>query len=167
VALAAGCIRDAAGNNATFGATAPGDFAAPILLTVTDTNGSTDGQAEAGDTLTFGFSEAISSAPSSVTLLVNDAGSSDTLQVIGLLNIDSALGSDYASKDLTFEPSAVVKSGSTLVVTLGTCSTSGQCSSRALVATSPTLVFVPAITITDVAGQGARGSVTLTDKALF
>jgi hypothetical protein len=164
VALATGCVRDPAGNFATFGQTAPTDLAGPALLTVTHTNGATDGKFETGDTMTMTFSEPIFTAPASVTVIATEG---DLLQASGLLNVDVNLGAHYAEKDLTFAPSALAKTGNTLVVTLGACSTNGQCDHRALVGLSPSLVFRPSINLRDAAGNSAAGAVTVTNVRMF
>ncbi len=167
VALASGCIRDPAGNFAMFAQTAPTDLAAPILLAVTHTNGLIDGKFETGDTMTMSYSEPIFTAPASVSVIVDDTGSSDVLQAPGLLNVDVALGADYASKTLTFNPSLIAKTGNTLVIALGACSTNGSCASRALVGLSPSLVFTPSIGLKDAAGNSAAGSVTVINVRMF
>ena len=53
-------VRDAAGNQSSFGATAVSDKAGPVPVALTDTNGTLDGKFEAGDTMTVTFSESVS-----------------------------------------------------------------------------------------------------------
>ena len=50
-------IRDTAGNQSSFAATNVSDKAGPVPVSVTDTDGTTDGLMQAGDTLTITFSE--------------------------------------------------------------------------------------------------------------
>ncbi len=66
VAMAANAAgaRDALGNLGSFTATTPLDRAKPAAVTITDTNGSTDGRVQPGDTVVITFSEPL--APASV-----------------------------------------------------------------------------------------------------
>src|SRR5260221_10519873 len=66
-------VRDATGNQASFAAAAPTDQAKPAVVSITDTNGSTDGLMQAADTLAITFSEPIlsSSVPTSVAVTEN------------------------------------------------------------------------------------------------
>jgi hypothetical protein len=165
VSLATGCVRDAAGNWSTFTNQTPADYASPVLLSVTDTNGAVDGKAENGDTITFGFSEAIAVPPTTSDVSITQGATGD-LSVSGLIST-TALGADYAAKDLTFNGSTVAASGANLTVTLANCNTTGQCSSRALAGTSSSITFTALGTLVDAAGRGAVGAVTKTTFKLF
>jgi hypothetical protein len=165
VSLATGCVRDGAGNWSIFTNQTPADFASPVLLTVTETSGAVDGRADNGDTITFGFSEPISSPPATSNLLMTPGATGD-LTISGLMSI-TPLGGNYAEKDVTFNGSPIASSGSTLIVTLANCDTSGHCDSRTLVGISSSITFTALGTLVDAAGRGAVGAVTKTSFRLF
>ncbi len=161
VALAASStgVKDAAGNQASFAATAPADVAKPVLLGVTDTNGTTDGLIQAADTLSLTFSEALkaSTVPAAPTVTESrPASGNTTLSIPGVTNGALSMGApDYvatASTAVTFAGSATA-SGTGLTVTVGACST--NCTRPTAPATTPTVAFTAATTLTDAAGNAA------------
>ncbi len=161
-------IRDAAGNQSSFGATSPIDGAKPVPIAVTDTTpGTTAGLIQAGDAITVTFSEAIlaSSVPASTTITETDpaGGGRDTLTITDLTSAALSLGSNgYVgtnNSSAAFASSTLGVSGATIVATVGgTCAGTG-CASIA--AGGPAaFTFTPATTITDAAGNTAAGTVT-------
>jgi hypothetical protein len=111
------------------------DNVAPTAVDIQAANGGTANTMDAGDTLTFTYSEAI--LPSSllsawdgtataVTVRVNDAGANDTLEVYDganttKLNLTAAamdLNRDVAGTNATFS-ATMQRSGNAVVVTLG------------------------------------------------
>lgn len=176
VALAAGPtrVRDADGNQSSFPATAPADRAGPVPIGATDTNGATDGKMEAGDTATLTFSEAISpgSVPGSTTVTEADSAGSDndTLTVTGLTNGALDTGSNgYIRNDgssASFSPSTLSRpSPQAIRVTVGgACSPAtgpDACATNVLAGGPGTIVFRPAPTLTDAAGNSALGSLSI------
>jgi hypothetical protein len=156
-------VRDAAGNLSSFAARTPSDGARPIVVSVTDTNGSTSGRIQAGDTVTFTFSEPLdpSTVPSSTTVSLTDpAGAgNDTLSITGILNGARDTGSpDHITtnnRTASFAASTVaLSSGNRAVtVTVGpTCSGTG-CGSIGTVLAATNLSVLAATTITDVAAN--------------
>jgi len=80
LATSATGVRDAAGNLSSLAAVAPVDGAKPITVTITDTNGTTDGKIQAGDTLVVTFSEPLNAAtvPTSTTVTLTDPNGAGT-----------------------------------------------------------------------------------------
>jgi hypothetical protein len=164
VALAAAStgVRDSAGNQASFAATAPADKAGPVPVTVTDTNGLTDGKIETGDTFVATFSEAIAPAsmPSS-TPITEDAvgGGAVTFAIAGITNGAHSLGTaNYVTGAVAvvFAGASVLSAGNTTItITVGACSAS--CGAEKA-GTGMTLIFAPATTLLDAAGNAAAGS---------
>jgi Flp pilus assembly protein TadG len=79
-------VVDTWGNQASFGATALTDAAAPVLTSLSDTNGLVNGFPNALDTLTLGFSEPIANAPSSTTISYTDpsTNANDSIALSGI-----------------------------------------------------------------------------------
>ncbi len=77
-------------NLGTFAAATPLDKARPAAVTITDTNGTTNGRAEPGDTLVITFSEPLApaSVPASTTVTLTDpvGTGNDTLTMVGVSN---------------------------------------------------------------------------------
>jgi hypothetical protein len=166
-------IRDAAGNQASFGMTAPADKAGPVPTNVTDTNGAADGKFEQNDTLTITFSEAVTGVGSSSNAVLtggsgNGAGANDSLTVPGLIQLSSLGRSDYIGTNgsiANFNSSGLTKPTSNSVkVTLGACSdgTSGACGLVTQAAGTGSFSVVPDPAITDAAGNAAAGNPTFT-----
>lgn len=163
IALAANAngVRDAAGNQSSFAATAPSDAARPVAMTITDTNGLTDGRFELGDTISITFSEALqtSTVPTTSTLTLADQGlPTDNLTIGGVsANSRDLGGADYIgnNKTATFANSAVVLSNAnrTITVTVGVCA--GDCGQLRTQATAVPYSYLPAATITDPAGNAS------------
>jgi hypothetical protein len=179
---------DAAGNITTATSTFTIDTAAPAGSDVQSTNGSggVNGKPEAGDTVTLTYTEAMdgasilagwNGASTNVVVRLNDGGAgSDTMTVwdstnTNQLNLGSVnLGrSDYVTGNVTFgatgTPSTMVKSGSSITVTLGSPS------DTALVGTAGgtgTMVWTPSASATDLAGNAcsttSKSELSATDK---
>jgi hypothetical protein len=169
-------IRDAAGNQSSFAARAPVDLAAPVPVTIADTNGTINGRIQAGDTISFTFSEALapSSVPASTTVSITDpfGSGNDTLTVVGVSNGARTLGATgYVTTDnstASFASSAValLTSNTVIRVTVGsTCSGTG-CAGIATQTTNGTYSYLAAPTITDLAGNAASTTV-LTRSARY
>jgi hypothetical protein len=165
-------LTDAAGNSATkSGFKITVDNTAPAGTDVQTTNvGKTNGLAEAGDTLSFSFSEApdpdsilsgwTGAATSVVARLNNGSGSaSDTITIYNSANaVQVALGSvslgrgDFAGANVTFgasgTASTMVMSGSTVTITLGT-----QSATATTAAATGSMTWTPSSAATDVAGN--------------
>lgn len=168
VALASNAagVRDTAANLAVQPAAAPSDGAAPVVTGMTDTNGTTNGLFEPGDTMSLTFSEALLSAgvPTGPVVTLTDpvGAGSDTLTISGLTSGSRSLGSDnYLSGDGTTASwtSAAVVSGANKVVTvtLGTTCSGTGCPGLTRASGNPTLSFAPAPTLSDAVGNLATG----------
>ena len=166
-------IRDAAGNLASFAATAPTDGAGPVPVSVIDTNGTTDGLMQPGDTLVVTFSEPIASAiasPITITETDPSGGGNDTITIPGLT--DGALDSGSGGYILNNNTSKSF-SGSTLVLSNGDKSLTTTVGTTAggtgtVGAGGPgTFVFSPAASLTDAAGNAATGSISVPAFRIF
>jgi hypothetical protein len=164
VALASNAsgIRDAASNLSSFAATAVTDGAVPIVTSITDTDGATDGKIEPGDTLAITFSEPLDPAtvPSSTTLTLGDPRGSgmDYLDLTGVTQGPRPTGSNFyivRNKDVAIFTSSVALSNGnkTITVTVGPTCTGDGCTEIGTVTTTPTLSWLTASTITDPAGN--------------
>jgi hypothetical protein len=162
-------IRDAGGNQSSFSATAPTDKAAPVPVSISDTNIGTDGKMEAGDTLTVTFSEVLApgSVPGSASVTETDplGSGNDTLTIAGMSNGALTLGGNNYIRDdgtsASFASSNVALTGASKAITVtvaGSCS--GTCGAN-ITAGNGTFVFAPAATIADPAGNAAAGSTSL------
>ena len=167
VAMAANAAgaRDALGNLASFTATTPLDRAKPAAVTITDTNGSTDGRVQPGDTVVITFTEPLApaSVPSSTTVTLTDptGNGSDTLTMVGVTNGARSLGSNnYITLNTgvaSFTGSTVALSNAdrTITVTVGpTCAGTG-CGALGQQTTNANYSFLAAPTLTDTAGNTA------------
>jgi Bacterial Ig-like domain len=181
--IAANRATDAAGNGNTASTstdnTVTYDVTAPQVTALASfqSDGVTagNGKMEAGDKLQITFSEALkaSSVPtSSITVTLHKSGSGNALLTIAGTSLNITVDSDTGStgyfsssgtRSASFTGgSAALSSGNTvLTVTVGS-----TFSGDTLAASSGTLVFVPASTITDVAGNSATGK-TVTSFKLF
>jgi hypothetical protein len=177
IALAASAsgIRDAAGNQASFAATSPTDGAQPVLLTLVDTDGATNGRFETSDTLTVTFSEPVTipQTSSNVVLTEGNGGNTDALNVPGLLNLFNTGADGYLTsgnnRQATFTGSTVDQpTTSSVRVTPAACnaSVSTTCT-MATEATGGTFTVTPVSGITDAAGNTATGSVQKTTFRIF
>jgi hypothetical protein len=164
---------DAAGNVTTATSTFTFDTTAPAGSDVQSANvgGGVNGKPEAGDTVTFTYTEAMDAASilagwngastNVVVRLTNGGGGSDTMTVWDSSNSNQvSLGSvnlsrtDFVTGNVTFgatgTPSTMVRSGSNITVTLGSPS------DVALVGTAGgtgTMVWTPSASATDLAGN--------------
>jgi hypothetical protein len=167
-------LTDVAGNSQTqSGYSVTVDNTGPSGTDVQTPNvGTTNGLAQAGDTISFSFSKAIDpnsilsgwsgSSTSVVLRLNNGAGSNnDTVTVFNSTNATQLpLGSvnlgrtDYTSASITFgatgTASTMVMSGNTITVTLGT-----QSAAATTAAATGTMIWTPSASATDPAGNAA------------
>jgi len=172
-------MTDVAGNSRTESAfTVTVDNTVPTGTDVQTTNGgSIAGRADAGDKITYTFSEAPdpnsilsgwSGASTSVVVRLNQAtndtvtiynSSNATLLPLGTINLAR---SDYTTANLTFgasgTASTMVLSGSTVTITLGT-----QSAAATTAAATGTMVWTPAAGATDWAGN-ATSTATATES---
>ncbi|MGZ4333577.1 MAG: beta strand repeat-containing protein [Gaiellaceae bacterium] len=161
-------IRDAAGNQSSFAATAPLDGAAPVPVSVATTNpGTIVGQIETNDALAVTFSEAIlaSSVPATTTITeTGGAGNAnDTLTIGSLTSGALSLGaSNYvtaSNKIAGFAASPFTVAGAVVTVTVGPTCVGNGCGSVGA-GSAAAFTFTPAATITDAAGNTATGTHT-------
>ena len=168
--------RDAAGNRSSFAARTPADGARPLLVSFSDTNGSTDGRIQPGDTLVSLFSEPVDPATIGVTVTITvrdpSGGGADRLSIPGLTNGERSLGANgYVVTDNTsfnFTGSAVTyaSGGRAVVVSVGpTCS--GICSAIGTQPSNASFSFAPAATIRDLAGNAVRTTTRSSSLRLF
>ncbi len=167
LATSATGIRDAAGNLASFAASAPADGARPVPVSLTSTNnGVTAGLMEAGDVFAVTFSEAIASPVGPTTTITEtdpSGGGNDTLTIAGLTAVAGVVtGSNlYIATDDTsasFSSSTLSAAGAVITATVsGSCS--GVCGVE-ITAGMGALVFTPDPGLQDAAGNPAAGSLT-------
>lgn len=155
-------VRDAAGNQTAFGPRSPTDAARPRVTAIADTNGTTNGRVEPGDTLSVTFTEAMDPAtlvgPVTVTLTDPSTTAADTLTITGFTNgARSTGGNGYVSTNnvsYSFANSTMsfTNANRTVVITVGpTCS--GTCAAIATQTTNATFSFLAATTFRDLAGN--------------
>jgi hypothetical protein len=173
---------DAAGNAGTqSGYSVTVDNTVPTGTDVQTTNGgATAGLAEAGDKITFSFSEALdpnsilsgwSGAATNVVVRLNDGNGSgnDTVTVFNAANTTQLpLGSvnlgraDYTSSSITFgatgTASSMTMSSSTITITLGT-----QSAAATTAGATGTMTWTPSSSATDAAGNGVS-TTTVTES---
>ena len=139
------------------------DTTAPTAADVQPQNGgATLGRAEAGDTISYTFSQAIdpnsvlagwtgSSTP--VTLRIANSGSNDIVTIRDAANTvaltlgSTTLAGNHVAATQNFTSSTMVMSGSTITVTIGGAATTTT------VAANATATWTPVNTATDVAGN--------------
>jgi hypothetical protein len=169
----------ATSQSGTEGATATWDWTVdtvgPVPVSVSDTNGTTDGLIESGDTISITFDEplATSSLPGSTTVWEADptGAGSDQLTVTGISGGSLDTGSDgYVAADgaafaISGSMLALNDGGTTVIVTVGSVCRRACRNRRA--GGPGTLVFVPSGRLTDLAGNPATGSVAVPDLRLF
>jgi hypothetical protein len=155
---------DTAGNVGTAASSFTIDNTAPATTDVQTANvaAGTAGKAEAGDTITFTFSEPMGPASilagwngSSTTVVVGftrGTGQSNDSFTINATNLGSVnLGSkEYVTSNITFDASSMVMTGSQLVVTLGTPSNPAKV---ATATTNVVMAWTPVTGPTDRAGN--------------
>lgn len=168
VALAANAsgIRDAAGNQASFTATAPADKASPVLIAAGDNDqGSGDGKIETNNYIGIQFSELVTGGiPSTVTITeARPASGNVTLTITGFTNGALDMGStnylSQASTTVNFTGTTTTSAGNVIAVGAGTC-TSGATACGRVAAGTGAMTFTAATTLTDATGNPAVGSVT-------
>ena len=174
VALAANAagVRDAAGNQSSYGATAPSDGARPVPVSLSGNGGTILGRIQPGDSLSVLLSEALGSSvtlPASTTVTMTDpSGSgSDTLTIGGLFNgarstgSNSYISTNNVSADFAASPFTLSGDRKTITVTVGpTCSNAG-CAGIGTNTTAASVSVLLDPTLVDVAGNAptttARG----------
>ncbi len=162
---------DVSGNTGGFTGSVTVDNTVPTATNIQTTNmvAGILGRAEIGDTITFTFSEAMdpnsilalwTGASTPVTLHLNQVAGSDTVTIFNSGNIAQlplgsvALGgTNYTNANRTFTGSAMVMSGSTITITLGTQSGAARTQGG-----TTTMVWTPAIAATDLAGNACSAT---------
>lgn len=167
-------VCDSTGQRASFPATAPSDFASPVLLTVVDLNAGAPGFFDQGDQLELGFSEVIANGLAPTTLSLVSNGSNDTFVAPGVLNaatpLNGAYIADNSSPTATFSGSTVaLKPGTprTVLVTLAACGPNSGTCNRRTAGTSTSVIFTASPSLSDAAGRTATGTVTLSNFRMF
>jgi len=161
-------LKDTAGNSRTENLTVSVDNTAPTGADIQTTNGGAiAGRADAGDKVTFTFSEEIdpstvlagwTGASTAVVVRLNNA-TNDTVTIFNATNATQlplgtvSLGrSDYTTANLTFgatgTASTMVRSGNQIIITLGT-----QSAAATTAAATGTMSWTPSATVTDGAGN--------------
>jgi hypothetical protein len=175
LATSATGIRDAAGNQSSFGATAPSDGAGPVPITLVDTDGGTNGKFETGDTMTVTFSEPVSIplTSSNVVLTEGNGSQNDTLNIPGLFSTFDTGADGYLqsgnNQNATFTGSTISQPTSSSVrVTLAACNAGASTTcSMGTESTGGTFTATPVSGIQDAAGNGAAGSIQKTTFRIF
>ncbi len=146
------------------------DNVAPTAVDIQAVNGGTANTMDAGDALTFTYSEAIlptsllsgwTGSATAVTVRVNNAGANDTLEVydganttkVNLTAAAMALSRDVVSSNATFS-ATMQRTGNAIIVTLGAL-TSGTTKSGVK---KGTMTWAPSTAATDLAGNAASGT---------
>ena len=171
-------VRDATGNLGSFAARTPLDKAKPAAVTVTDTNGATDGRIEPGDTVSITFSEPLAptSVPSPLTTITmaDPTGTgNDTLTVLGITNGARTLGgTTYITTDATSavfanSPVSLNNGNRTVTVTVGPVCTDTGCVGIGQRTTNASFSYIAAPTLTDVAGNTAATQSKVTSMRMF
>lgn len=162
----AGGVRDAGDRLAAFGPTAPADRAGPVPVWVgTLAAGAKAGQMESGDGFGVGFSERVAPAslPVTTTVTENDAPGngdrSDHVDIPGITSGRLPAGSEsYVTRNeatsVAVATVGLAYDDRLVTVTLGAC-VCGEAK-----AGQGAFTYVPAPTIADPAGNGARGTFT-------
>ena len=164
---------DVAGNASSPSFSITVDNTAPTATDVQTTNvgGGTVGKAETGDTITFTYSETLdpysilagwNGSSTAVTVrLRNSGGSGDRLEIWNGLNLTQLpLGltrlnrSDYTTATVNFLTSTMVRSGSTITITLGLPS-----GATTTAAANGSMRLTPVATATDRAANAVNPSV--------
>jgi Big-like domain-containing protein len=149
------------------------DNTAPTGTNVAGANGGTAGKLDAGDKITFTTSEQLapasviagwSGASKAISVVVTDSGASDLITLSGVSLIASGQSlqthANWVTGTVTF-PATIAQSGTQIVVTLGSLSSS---SLRTGVATSTQMTWPTATAATDLAGNPLT-SATVTQSA--
>jgi hypothetical protein len=162
LATSASGIRDAAGNQASFAATAPDDGAGPVLMTATSTAGTIANRMQAGDTFVLTFSEGLAPSTLASNYVVSEqrAGAA-TLTIPGLIN-SATIGSGYlgannSSATSNTSPSLLSNVNKTVTVTLGAITVTASGVATGTGGASIT----PSASLTDPAGNAARTTARL------
>ena len=145
-------------------------------MTITDTNGVTNGRAQSGDTVVIIFSEPLAPAtvPSSTTVILTDpvGAGNDTLTMAGVSNGARTTGTtnhvtaDGGVASFANSPVALSNANRTITVTIGPACTGTGCATIAT-AVAGTYSFVAATTLRDVAGNLPATAAKTQSIALF
>jgi len=167
-------LTDSGGTQTTSPFSVTVDNTKPTGTDVQTTNAGTAGRAEAGDTISFTYSEPMeqvsilagwSGSATNVVVRLNNAAN-DTVQIYNATNSTqlrlgtvSLAAADYTTANRTFgaagTPSTMTMSGSTVTVTLGTAS-----GTTTTAANSSAMLWTPSASATDAAGNTAATSAT-------
>ena len=152
-------LCDAAGNQAQFSALAPQDKAGPKPVAIGEASNATDGKLEVGDAISFTFSEPVNGVPGLATITEKDNNKIDSLDIIGITNAATSLGSEVyvdTSKSASFAGTvALDATGKIITVTAGACS--GDCGK--INAGVGDFTFTASPGIKDAAGNSSVGSI--------
>jgi hypothetical protein len=170
-------VRDATGNLGVFAARAPLDKAKPWVVSVTDTNGATDGKFEPGDSLSITYTEPLAPAgvPTLATVTLTDpvGTGNDTITISGITNGARSLGSNnYMTPDGVVaawanSPVTLSADQKTITVVVGpTCAGTG-CTGIGTVTTNASFSFVSAATLVDPSGNVPLTTAKTTSMRLF
>lgn len=164
-------IQDAAGNHPSLGAVTPVDRAGPVPIAVRKKNAGTLGLIESGDSLTVEWSEPLApgSVSGSTTFTLTDPSGSgdDRLAVSGFTQgsidagSDGYVGANGASATWSGSDLQLVAPNDILTATVGGACGGSGCASLGTVG-SVTIVYVPASSLEDAAGNAAEGRFTKT-----
>ncbi|MFZ4717947.1 MAG: hypothetical protein ACOYMR_00895 [Ilumatobacteraceae bacterium] len=156
-------VRDAGGNPGSFTATTPIDGARPVATAVVDTNGTTNGLTQPGDTIAITFSEPLDpgSVPASSTLTVSDpvGNGNDTLTISGITSGARSMGSNnYLSSDggvaaFAASPLTLSNANRTVTVTVGPMCSGTGCAFLTAPTTTPNFSYLAATTLRDTAAN--------------
>lgn len=182
-------VRDAAGNESSFGSAAPTDRAKPVPVSLIMSNGQTAGAPNRGDTQTIVFSEALD--PASIctgkTADFELADNADNLQAQLTdgtperltFSSSSACSSSLSVGSITLGSADYVASGSVTFSGTGTNRTEvrwtsasrqlvlrlgDRTGSAATITADRTATYTPSSTMTDLAGNSAHLTVTFTGR---
>jgi chitinase len=151
----------------SFSVTVDGTAPTGTDVQTANASGGTAGKGETGDTMTWTFSEQMdpasllaswTGASTSVSLVFNNngcGGGKDTVSVTGVNLGSVCLNGDYATPSRTFTSSAMVMSGNSVTVTLGT--PSGGVRTETVAAT---MAWTPSASALDVAGNACATTAT-------
>jgi len=137
------------------------DTVAPTASNVAANNktGGTAGKMDSGDTVVFTFSEQMdpasiltgwSGSSTNVTLAVTNSGGSDSISITSCNYGTLATAADLVSTSITWTNSAMVQSGATVTITLGTVSDATKLKTDS---TSQNMTWTPSTSAKDRAGN--------------
>lgn len=154
-------LKDAAGNEVTFGPKSAKDEMKPVLSGLT-ASGGIAGKVEAGDTMSISFSEAVVVGPLPDVITVDRSGSDTIFTLAGLAAVVMNSNGYTSNADLSCTV-GIIMSPASANVTLGTCT---GVSNPVIDAGGPA---TPAATVRDVAASPnlAGGSLPIPDPTVL